>query len=169
MEEPVEGRHKICGNPQVLEPSASRADRFLLPSLLHAERSSKRDVVGGSGFRLEGGPVGPETLPLLTEAADAPEDGQGHLPLRWRQVFPDKVEVSAIQLGEVYAGIAAGVARGRNQLSLDATDGLVGHSMEMRHIFTLFQSPRVPAVVKCKRYSIAHYFAYIGVDALKFV
>ena len=124
-----------------------------------------------SCFGLHAAPIGPETLPLLTEAAYAPEDGQGRPLLRWCQVFPDKIkaESKATQLGEVYAGIAAGVARGRNQLSLDATDGLVGHSMEMRHIFTLFQSPRVPAVVKCKRYSIAYYFAHIGVDALKFV
>ena len=50
----MEGRDKICGNPQVMEPSASRADRFLLPSLLHAERPSKRAVEGASasGWRV---------------------------------------------------------------------------------------------------------------------
>ena len=52
-EEPVEGRHKICGNPQVMEPSASRADRFLLPSLLHAERPSMRGRC--RGLRLPAG------------------------------------------------------------------------------------------------------------------
>ena len=124
-----------------------------------------------SCFGLHAVPIGPETLPLLTEAAYAPEDGQGRPLLRWCQVFPDKIkaESKATQLGEVYAGIAAGVTLRSDQLSLNATDGFVGNCVEMSHFVTRVQAPRVAAIVKCKPCSTSYDFAYIGVHALEFV